>query len=492
MSIHSPRFTPPDVSNAVVLSATALGSRMLAENRMRKITPIKMFEEKNCHLGHGLRSNRRNMSSSLRIRCMANSHNASPYHSKDPFFNLHPEVSLLRGGEGNHDVAGPRKESSGSSVTESLRDAPNPNNHNEAKIKVIGVGGGGSNAVNRMIESSMKGVEFWIVNTDIQAMKMSPVFPENRLQIGQELTRGLGAGGNPDIGMNAAKESKESIEEALYGSDMVFVTAGMGGGTGTGGAPVIAGITKAMGILTVGIVTTPFSFEGRRRAVQAQEGIAALRENVDTLIVIPNDKLLTAVSQSTPVTEAFNLADDILRQGVRGISDIITVPGLVNVDFADVRAIMADAGSSLMGIGTATGKTRARDAALNAIQSPLLDIGIERATGIVWNITGGSDLTLFEVNAAAEVIYDLVDPSANLIFGAVIDPSISGQVSITLIATGFKRQEETEGRSLQGNQLAYGDANLGMNRRPSSFTEGGSVEIPEFLKKKGRSRYPRA
>ncbi|KAH9674622.1 cell division protein FtsZ [Citrus sinensis] len=266
----------------------------------------------------------------------------------------------------------------------------------------------------------------------------------------------------------------------------------MGGGTGTGGAPVIAGVAKSMGILTVGIVTTPFSFEGRRRAVQAQEGIASLRDNVDTLIVIPNDKLLTAVSQSTPVTEAFNLADDILRQGVRGISDIITIPGLVNVDFADVRAIMANAGSSLMGIGTATGKTRARDAALNAIQSPLLDIGIERATGIVWNITGGSDLTLFEVNAAAEVIYDLVDPTANLIFGAVIDPSLSGQVSITLIATGFKRQEESEGRPLQASQLAQGDAAFGINRRPSSFSEGGSVEIPEFLKKKGRSRFPRA
>ncbi|KAF2282640.1 hypothetical protein GH714_043446 [Hevea brasiliensis] len=342
-----------------------------------------------------------------------------------------------------------------------------------------------------MIESAMKGVEFWIVNTDVQAMKMSPVFPENRLQIGQELTRGLGAGGNPEIGMNAAKESKEAIEEALYGSDMVFVTAGMGGGTGTGGAPVIAGVAKSMGILTVGIVTTPFSFEGRRRAVQAQEGIAALRDNVDTLIVIPNDKLLTAVSQSTPVTEAFNLADDILRQGVRGISDIITIPGLVNVDFADVRAIMANAGSSLMGIGTATGKTRARDAALNAIQSPLLDIGIERATGIVWNITGGSDLTLFEVNAAAEVIYDLVDPTANLIFGAVVDPSLSSQVSITLIATGFKRQEENEGRPVQASQLSPGDVIFGINRRPS-FTEGGSVEIPEFLRKKGRSRYPRA
>ncbi|CDY70774.1 BnaAnng34970D [Brassica napus] len=265
----------------------------------------------------------------------------------------------------------------------------------------------------------------------------------------------------------------------------------MGGGTGTGAAPVIAGIAKAMGILTVGIATTPFSFEGRRRAVQAQEGLASLRDNVDTLIVIPNDKLLTAVSQSTPVTEAFNLADDILRQGVRGISDIITIPGLVNVDFADVRAIMANAGSSLMGIGTATaGKSRARDAALNAIQSPLLDIGIERATGIVWNITGGTDLTLFEVNAAAEVIYDLVDPTANLIFGAVVDPSLTGQVSITLIATGFKRQEEGEGRAAQ---MAQADtASTGATRRPSSsFREGGSVEIPEFLKKKGSSRYPR-
>ncbi|KAK3447067.1 hypothetical protein EUGRSUZ_A02664 [Eucalyptus grandis] len=407
------------------------GGRVLVENRWFEVKSGKMIGTKNNFLGANMRS------VLPQIMCSTNSHSVSTY---------------------------------------------------QTKIKVIGVGGGGSNAVNRMIESAMKGVEFWIVNTDIQAMRMSPVFPDNRLQIGQELTRGLGAGGNPEIGMNAAKESKEAIEEALYGSDMVFVTAGMGGGTGTGGAPIIAGVAKSMGILTVGIVTTPFSFEGRKRTVQAQEGIASLRDNVDTLIVIPNDKLLTAVSPSTPVTEAFNLADDILRQGVRGISDIITIPGLVNVDFADVRAIMANAGSSLMGIGTATGKTRARDAALNAIQSPLLDIGIERATGIVWNITGGSDLTLFEVNAAAEVIYDLVDPTANLIFGAVIDPSLSGQVSITLIATGFKRQEESEGRSLQSGQI-QGD---GLNRRPSSYGEGTSVEIPEFLKKKGRSRFPRA
>nr|GLL36408.1 cell division protein FtsZ homolog 2-1, chloroplastic-like [Ipomoea trifida] len=448
-----------------------------------RANPLKMSDEKIGFLKGG--------SNFPMIKCAQNAHSVNQYNSKDQFLNLHPEISMLRG-EGSNTVMTPRQESSSGIVTESFKDSSRLNNYNEAKIKVVGVGGGGSNAVNRMIESSMKGVEFWIVNTDIQAMRMSPVVSEHRLQIGNELTRGLGAGGNPDIGMNSAKESRESIVEAVHGADMVFVTAGMGGGTGTGGAPVIAGIAKSLGILTVGIVTTPFSFEGRRRAVQAQEGIAALRENVDTLIVIPNDKLLTAVSPSTPVTEAFNLADDILRQGVRGISDIITIPGLVNVDFADVRAIMANAGSSLMGIGTATGKTRARDAALNAIQSPLLDIGIERATGIVWNITGGTDLTLFEVNAAAEVIYDLVDPSANLIFGAVIDPSLSGQVSITLIATGFKRQEENEGRTLQSSQPPAGDTSLGINRRPTSFMEGGSVEIPEFLRKKGRSRYPRA
>uniref|UniRef100_A0A0C9RYD8 TSA: Wollemia nobilis Ref_Wollemi_Transcript_4152_2300 transcribed RNA sequence n=1 Tax=Wollemia nobilis TaxID=56998 RepID=A0A0C9RYD8_9CONI len=410
---------------------------------------------------------------------------------QDPFLELHPEVSILRGDGRN--ATGSSKKQNANNVPFPLEDSYPPADNNEAKIKVIGVGGGGSNAVNRMIESEMKGVEFWIVNTDVQALRMSPVYLENRLQIGKELTRGLGAGGNPEIGMSAAKESQSAVEAAVSGADMVFVTAGMGGGTGTGGAPVIAGIAKSLGILTVGIVTTPFSFEGRRRAVQAQEGIAALRNNVDTLIVIPNDKLLTAVSQSTPVTEAFNLADDILRQGVRGISDIITVPGLVNVDFADVRAIMANAGSSLMGIGTATGKTRARDAALNAIQSPLLDIGIERATGIVWNITGGSDLTLLEVNAAAEVIYDLVDPNANLIFGAVIDESLSGQVSITLIATGFKGQDEVEGKAAQGvRHFSYGDSNPTIARRSSVATDGASVEIPEFLKRKGRSRYPRA
>lgn len=431
------------------------------------------------------------VSCSGRFECSANSRRAGPRHTKDAFLDLHPEVSLLHG-EGNGAISVPSKEKSVEKAVERLADTPLTYSYNEARIKVIGVGGGGSNAVNRMIESCMKGVEFWIVNTDFQALRMSPVDLENRLQIGQELTRGLGAGGNPDIGMNAAKESQEFIEQAVSGADMVFVTAGMGGGTGTGGAPVIAQIAKSMGILTVGIVTTPFSFEGRRRAIQAQEGIAALRSNVDTLIVIPNDKLLTAVSPNTPVTEAFNLADDILRQGVRGISDIITVPGLVNVDFADVRSIMADAGSSLMGIGTATGKTRARDAALNAIQSPLLDIGIERATGIVWNITGGNDLTLMEVNAAAEVIYHLVDPTANLIFGSVIDPSYTGQVSITLIATGFKRQEENDGQSVQGSQFGGDNHRNQTGRFSSSHNEGSAIEIPDFLRRKGRSGFSRS
>eukprot|EP00899_Mesostigma_viride_P012141 jgi/Mesvir1/20928/Mv07999-RA.1 len=362
---------------------------------------------------------------------------------------------------------------------------------NTANIKVVGVGGGGSNAVNRMVLSDMGGVEFWIVNTDAQAMANSPVARKNRLQIGEKLTRGLGAGGNPEIGQRAAEESRAEIENVLRGSDMVFVTAGMGGGTGSGAAPVIASVAKQMGILTVGIVTTPFSFEGRRRGLQAAEAIADLRTAVDTLIIIPNDKLLTAVSENTPVTEAFNLADDILRQGVRGISDIITVPGLVNVDFADVRAIMANAGSSLMGIGVAAGKQRARDAAIAAISSPLLDIGIERATGIVWNITGSKDMTLYEVNQAAEVIYDLVDPNANLIFGAVINDAMGSEVSITLIATGFRARDdgyESTLPSLQQPRGAPGRAAPPPMRDDRAPGPGSSVEIPSFLKKR-RSRY---
>ncbi|MEB3162864.1 MAG: cell division protein FtsZ [Prochlorothrix sp.] len=304
-----------------------------------------------------------------------------------------------------------------------------------ARIKVIGVGGGGSNAVNRMIASDLGGVEFWAMNTDAQAL-ISAAAPQ-RLQIGQKLTRGLGAGGNPAIGQKAAEESRDEIAKALENSDLVFITAGMGGGTGTGAAPIVAEIAKELGALTVGIVTRPFTFEGRRRQSQADEGIAALQTRVDTLIMIPNDKLLAVISDQTPVQEAFRMADDILRQGVQGISDIITIPGLVNVDFADIRAVMADAGSAMMGIGIGSGKSRAKEAAAAAISSPLLDASVEGAKGVVFNITGGSDLTLHEVNAAAETIYEVVDPEANIIFGAVIDDRLQGEVRITVIATGF-------------------------------------------------------
>ncbi len=304
-----------------------------------------------------------------------------------------------------------------------------------AKIKVIGVGGGGCNAVNRMIDSGLAGIEFWTVNTDAQALTHSST--TNAMQLGQKLTRGLGAGGNPSIGQKAAEESRDEIFQVVEGSDLVFITAGMGGGTGTGAAPVVAEAAKEAGALTVGVVTRPFTFEGRRRTSQAESGIAALQASVDTLIIIPNDKLLTVISEQTPVQEAFRVADDILRQGVQGISDIITISGLVNVDFADVRAVMADAGSALMGIGVGSGKSRAREAAIAATSSPLLETSIDGAGGVVFNITGGSDLTLHEVNQAAEIIYEAVDPNANIIFGAVIDDRLQGEVRITVIATGF-------------------------------------------------------
>jgi cell division protein FtsZ len=304
-----------------------------------------------------------------------------------------------------------------------------------ARIKVIGVGGGGCNAVNRMIINGVAGVEFWSINTDAQALTNIEI--TNCLQIGQKLTRGLGAGGNPAIGQKAAEESRDELAAALEGSDLVFITAGMGGGTGTGAAPIVAEVAKEVGALTVGVVTRPFSFEGRRRTNQADEGIAALQTRVDTLIIIPNDKLLSVISEQTPVQEAFRVADDILRQGVQGISDIITIPGLVNVDFADVRAVMADAGSALMGIGIGSGKSRAREAATAAISSPLLESSIDGAKGVVFNITGGHDLTLHEVNAAAEIIYEAVDPNANIIFGAVLDERSQGEIRITVIATGF-------------------------------------------------------
>ncbi|MDQ3867581.1 MAG: cell division protein FtsZ [Actinomycetota bacterium] len=304
-----------------------------------------------------------------------------------------------------------------------------------AVIKVVGIGGGGSNAVNRMVDAGLKGVEFIAINTDAQALLMCD--SDAKLHIGAHVTRGLGAGANPDVGRDAALESRDEIKEGLKGADMVFVTAGEGGGTGTGGAPVIAAIARELGALTVGVVTRPFSFEGRRRAEQAQLGISELQDKVDTLIVIPNDRLLQIVEKQTSVVEAFRMADDVLRQGVQGITDLITVPGLVNLDFADVRTIMREAGSALMGIGEADGPNRAAEAARAAVSSPLLEASIEGATGILLNISGGPDVGLFEVNEAAEVVTGAADQNANVIFGAVIDESLGGVVRVTVIATGF-------------------------------------------------------
>lgn len=361
-----------------------------------------------------------------------------------------------------------------------------------ARIKVIGVGGGGCNAVNRMIASGVAGVEFWSINTDAQALTNASAI--NRLQVGQKLTRGLGAGGNPAIGQKAAEESRDEIAASLEQADLVFITAGMGGGTGTGAAPVVAEVAKEVGALTVGVVTRPFTFEGRRRTAQAEEGIAALQSRVDTLIVIPNDKLLSVISEQTPVQEAFRVADDILRQGVQGISDIITIPGLVNVDFADVRAVMADAGSALMGIGIGSGKSRAREAAIAATSSPLLESSIDGAKGAVFNITGGSDLTLHEVNAAAEIIYEAVDPNANIIFGAVIDDRLQGEVRITVIATGFSGEVQAPQparvtplkRNIAPPSVA--PPSPGIAPQPEQPKTKPGLDIPDFLQ---RRRPPR-
>src|SRR5207237_10876331 len=308
-----------------------------------------------------------------------------------------------------------------------------------AQIRVIGVGGGGSNAVNRMIQVNMMGMEFIAVNTDAHALLLTET--AHHLRIGDKLTRGLGAGGNPGIGAKAAEENAEELYEALKGSDMVFITAGMGGGTGTGASPVVAQIAREVGALTVGVVTKPFTFEGNKRRNAAEEGIVNLKQHVDTLITVPNDRLLQVADKKMPLSEAFRLADDVLRQGIQGISDLITVPGLINLDFADVKTIMSTAGSALMAIGEANGDTRAVDAAHMAIASPLLDIDISGARGVLFNITGGMDLTLFEVNEAADIISRAAHPEANIIFGAVQDPSFDGKVKITVIATGFDGQQ---------------------------------------------------
>src|SRR4051812_33749513 len=352
-----------------------------------------------------------------------------------------------------------------------------------AVIKVVGVGGGGTNAVSRMVDAGLRGVEFVAANTDAQALAMCDA--DIKLNIGHEQTRGLGAGANPDVGFGAAAESRDDIKEALKGADMVFVTAGEGGGTGTGAAPVIAEIAKnEIGALTVGVVTKPFTFEGSQRMRQAEEGIARLREVVDTLIVIPNERLLSIVERRTSILDAFRAADDILRQGVQGITDLITIPGLINLDFADVRTIMQDAGSALMGVGNSGGESRAAEAARQAISSPLLEESVEGATGILLNITGGPDLGLFEVNEAAEIVQGAADSTANIIFGAVIDEGQGDEVRVTVIATGFDHgrahprsaREETRGRVRdRGPRIDERD-------RSSLEISDDDIDIPPFLR----------
>jgi cell division protein FtsZ len=344
-----------------------------------------------------------------------------------------------------------------------------------AVIKVVGIGGGGTNAVSRMVEAGMSGVEFVAVNTDAQALLMTDA--DLKIHIGAKATRGLGAGADPRVGTEAAHESRDELKEALKGADMIFVTAGEGGGTGTGGAPVVAEIGRELGALTVGVVTRPFAFEGRLRAEQAEVGIQTLRENVDTLIVIENDRLLQVVERSTPVTDAFRMVDDILRQGVQGITDLITVPGLVNLDFADVRTIMRDAGSALMGIGIARGENRAVEAAKAAISSPLLETSLDGATGILLNITGGSELGLFEVNEAAEVVTSAADSNANVIFGAVIDEGMGDDVRVTAIATGFGGRPRR--RRLEAPAEAPAPSRAPFKAPSVSDVE---IDIPSFLK----------
>ena len=345
------------------------------------------------------------------------------------------------------------------------QDTETPQVSNVADIKVIGAGGGGGNAVNRMIKAGLTGVDFWAMNTDAQVLKMS--LAENKIQLGGKLTEGLGAGGDPSVGEKAAEETRDQIVQALDGADMVFVTAGMGGGTGTGAAPVVAKIAKELGALTIGVVTKPFSFEGKRRMNQAMQGLEKLKETVDALIVIPNDKLLEVVERRTTMKEAFQVVDEVLLRGVQGISDIITVPGMINVDFADVKAVMQSSGSALMGIGRGTGEGRAMEAAKLAINSPLLETSINGASGIIMNVTGGSDMTLHEVTEAAQVIHDAIAEDAIFTFGSVIDDRIQGEIQITVIATGFEMKTPDMGnkkeavKSLSAADFFSGSFNTG-------------------------------
>ena len=352
-----------------------------------------------------------------------------------------------------------------------------------AVIKVVGVGGGGTNAVNRMVDGGLRGVEFIAVNTDAQALLMTDA--DVKLHIGAKATRGLGAGANPEAGREAAIESRDELKEALKGADMVFVTAGEGGGTGTGAAPVIAELARELGALTVGVVTKPFTFEGRRRAEQADAGIVELSSKVDTLLVIPNDRLLEVVSPNTSIVEAFRVADDVLRQGVQGITDLITVPGLINLDFADVRTVMRNTGTALMGIGSAAGENRASEAARAAISSPLLESSVEGARGMLLNITGPSDLGLFEVNEAAEIVQGAADSNANIIFGAVVDDTMGDHIRVTVIATGFDRDSGSSAKREERPQRPGAPSReRGSLSQPTGVFDvpADILDVPSFLR----------
>ena len=358
---------------------------------------------------------------------------------------------------------------------------------NFAKIRVIGVGGGGSNAVNRMIDAGIQGVEFIVVNTDAQAL-LDAHSPQ-RMRIGDKLTRGLGAGGDPEIGEKAAQESQEELASMVEGADMVFVTAGIGGGTGTGAAPVVAKLAREAGALTIGVVTRPFTFEGAKRRRVGDEGLRRLKEQVDTLIVIPNDRLLQIVDKKSTIRDAFSIADDVLRQGIQGISELITIPGLINLDFADVRAVMENGGSALMAIGSATGDNRAQQAAEQAIASKLLDVSIDGAQSILFNVTGGMDMTLHEVNEAAEIIRATAHPECNIIFGAVIDPNMSGELRVTVIATGFEvaaeaRKPVTTARPFPAAVSSGQERSDKTVPFPVRTYNPDDLEIPAFLRKR--------
>ncbi|WAE40977.1 cell division protein FtsZ [Staphylococcus pasteuri] len=352
-----------------------------------------------------------------------------------------------------------------------------------ATLKVIGVGGGGNNAVNRMIDHGMNNVEFISINTDGQALNLSKA--ESKIQIGEKLTRGLGAGANPEIGKKAAEESREQIEDAIQGADMVFVTAGMGGGTGTGAAPVVAKIAKEMGALTVGVVTRPFGFEGRKRQTQAAAGVESMKAAVDTLIVIPNDRLLDIVDKSTPMMEAFKEADNVLRQGVQGISDLIAVSGEVNLDFADVKTIMSNQGSALMGIGVSSGENRAVEAAKKAISSPLLETSIVGAQGVLMNITGGESLSLFEAQEAADIVQDAADEDVNMIFGTVINPELQDEIVVTVIATGFEDKPSSQGRKASstgfGSSVNSASSSHSVDREESVSSSASSASSSDSV-----------